>query len=162
MWQVFVVGCKHVVCFFLLLLSVHCMWICWCKPSSNVITNKYNTLSTSYWHHCDSSWRYVSPAIPPIMDMGVTAFKILNKSIEVTCPDVSLNCLVLLLSTTDNPDQVHVGLINSEDDRTVVLSPGATDVSVVVYTWKRDGSIFSGKLSFRAQLKSLTSKATVA
>ena len=90
--------------------------------------------------------------------MGVTAFKIPNESIEVTCPDVSLNCLVLLLSTSDNPDQVHVGVINSDDDRTVILSPGATDVSVVVYTWKRGGSIFSGQLSFRAQLESLTSK----
>ena len=96
------------------------------------------------------------------MDVGVTAFKILNESIEVTCPDVSLNCLVLLLSTTDNPDQVHVGLINSDDNRTVAFSPGATDVSVLVYTWKRGGSIFSGQLSFRAQLKSLTSKANVA
>ena len=92
------------------------------------------------------------------MDVGVTAFKIPNESIEVTCPDVSLNCLVLLLSTTDNPDLVHIGLINSDDNRTVVLSSGATDVSVVVYTWKRGGSIFSGQLSFRAQLESLTSK----
>ena len=92
------------------------------------------------------------------MDVGVTASKILNGSIEVTCPDESLNCLVLLLSTTDNPDQVHVGLINSDDGRTVVLSPGATDVSVVVYTWKRGGSIFSGQLSFRYQLEPLTSK----
>ena len=133
----------------------------WSKPSPNniiIITNLYNTLRTSYWHNCDSSWRYVSPAIPPAMDVGVTAFKIPNESIEVTCPDVSLNCLVLLLSITDNPDQVHVGFINSDDNRTVVLSPGATDVSVVVYTWKRGGSIFSGQLSFRAQLTPLTSK----
>ena len=65
---------------------------------------------------------------------------------------------MLLLSTTDNPDQVHVGLINSDDDRTVVLFLGATDVSVVVYTWKRGGSIFTGQLSFRAQLESLTSQ----
>ena len=90
--------------------------------------------------------------------MGVTASKLLNGSIEVTCPDDSLNCLVLLLSTTDNPDQVHVGLINSDDDRTVVLFPGATEVSVVVYTWKRGGSIFSGQLSFISQLETVTSK----
>ena len=92
------------------------------------------------------------------MDVGVTAFILPSRHISVTCPDESLNCLVLVHSTTDNPDQVHVGLINSDDDRTVVLSPGATDVSVVVYTWKRGGSIFSGQLSFVSQLEPLTSK----
>ena len=91
------------------------------------------------------------------MEVGVTASKFFNGSIEVTCPDESLNCLVLV-HCLNNPDLVHVGLINSDDDRTVDLSPGATDVSVVVYTWKSGGSIFSGQLSFRSLLEPLTSK----
>ena len=91
-------------------------------------------------------------------DVGVTAYILPSRRISVTCPDDSLNCLLLVHSTTDNPDQVHVGVINSDDDRTVVLSPGATDVSVVVYTWKSGGSIFSGQLSFISQLEPLTSK----
>ena len=74
--------------------------------------------------------------------------KLHNGSIEVTCPDVSLNCLVL---STDNPDEVHVGVISSDDDRTVVLSPGTTEVYVVVYTWNNTESIFSGQLSHVSQ-----------
>ena len=87
--------------------------------------------------------------------MEIIACMLPNKSIEVTCPDVSLNCLVLVQSTTDNPEQVHVGLINFDDDRTVVLSPGVTEVSVAVYTWNDDqsGSIFTGQLSHTSLLK---------
>ena len=92
------------------------------------------------------------------MDVGVTAFILPSRRISVTCSDVTLKCLVLVWSTTDNPDQVHVSLIDSDDDRTVVLSLGATDVSVVVYTWKRGGFVFSGELSFISQLEPLTSK----
>ena len=93
---------------------------------------------------------YLVTPSPPL-NVGIAVGKLLNGSIEVTCPDESLNCLVLVQSTTDNPDQVHVGLINSDDDRTVVLSPGATDVSVVVYTWNNTESIFSGQLSHVSQ-----------
>ena len=96
-----------------------------------------------------------------MMDAEVTASKLLNGSIEVTCPDESLNCLVLVWSTTDNPGQVHVSHINSDDDRTVVLSPGTTDMPVLniaVFTWKKGESIFSGQLSFISQLESLPSK----
>ena len=90
---------------------------------------------------------YVLYPAPPVVDVGVTAYTLLRGYINVTCPDVSLNCLVLVWSTTDNPDRVHVGLINSDDDRTVVLSltPEATDVSVVVYNWNKNKSIFSGQ-----------------
>ena len=75
-----------------------------------------------------------------------------NGNISVTCPDVSLNCLVLVKSTTDSTDRVNVGHINTSN-RTVVLSPGATDVFVAVYTWNSIESIFTGKLSLISQLK---------
>ena len=87
-------------------------------------------------------------------------YKLPNDSIEVTCPDKRLNCLVLV-HFPNNPDQVHVGLINSDDDRTVVLSPGATDVAVVVYTWKNTESIFSGQLSHISQSVCEFSRLTV-
>ena len=84
-----------------------------------------------------------------MVDVGITASILPNGCINVTCPDVSLNCLVLIWSTTDNPDQVHVGLIDSDDDRTVVLSltTEAINVSVVVYTWNKNKSIFSEQLT---------------
>ena len=47
----------------------------------------------------------------------------------MTCPEVTLNCLVLIWSTTDNPDQVHVDHMNSGNGTDVVFL-GATDVSV--------------------------------
>ena len=78
---------------------------------------------------------YVLYLAPSVVNVGVTAYTLLRGHIEVACPDVTLNCLVLVWSTTDDPDQVHVGLINSDDDRTVVLSltPEATDVCCGVH-----------------------------
>ena len=98
----------------------------------------------------------LSPALS-VVDVGVTAFMLPDGNISVTCPDVSLNCLVLVQSTTNNPDEVHVGHINSSEDRTIVLSPGTTNVSVVVYTWNNDSSIFNGSLSHICLLSLLPS-----
>ena len=103
---------------------------------------------------------------PPTASIGITVSKLPSGIIEVTCPDMNLNCLVLVQST-NSPDQVCVGYINYSDvDRLATLncsdpdglatpSPVVNDVSVVVvvYTWRGGESIFSGQLSHVSQLE---------
>ena len=80
--------------------------------------------------------------------MDITASTLPDGYIQVTCPEI---CLVLIQSP-NNLEQVYVGFINSSDDnRTVVLSPGASDISVAVFTWRSEESIFSGQLSHISQ-----------
>ena len=51
---------------------------------------------------------------PPTASIGITVSKLPSGIIEVTCPDMNLNCLVLVQST-NSPDQVCVGYINYSD-----------------------------------------------
>ena len=106
-----------------------------------------------YCHHA------VTPS-PPTTSVDITVSKLPSGIIEVTCPDMNLNCLVLVQST-NRPDQVCVGYINySDPDRTTTFTPETTDVSVVVvvYTWRGGESIFSGQLSHVSQLEPPTSE----
>ena len=112
---------------------------------------------------------FFPPAVssPPTTSIGITVSKLPSGIIEVTCPDMNLNCLVLVQST-NSPDQVCVGYINYSDavDRLATFNCSDPDglatpppvvnnvpVVVVVYTWRGGESIFSGQLSHISQLE---------
>ena len=93
--------------------------------------------------HCSST----AISSPLIDNVEIAVYTLPNGFIVVTCPDKSLNCLVLVQSATDNPSHMHVGITNSDDDRTVVLSPGDTEVFIAVVTWNKTETIFAGQLT---------------
>ena len=99
----------------------------------------------------------VGSTSPPPSD-GISATKLPNGSVEVTCSDSALSCLVLFQSTTIL-DRVIVGFINSTYNSTVLsLKKDYGDGYVVVYSWNSSQSIFEGKASLIIQLDPPTSK----
>ena len=90
---------------------------------------------------------------PPTMVSSIIATKLDNGNIQVTCHDPSLNCLVLIQSTSD-VDQLTVGVINDPMERSVTLAPPSSGGDVyVVYTWTVGESILTGQLAFVSQLE---------
>ena len=143
-------------CSFIVLSHLH-TYLCGFVDSLAIPTspNIVNVLSLVY-----SMFSLPAVSSPPAASIGITVSKLPSGNITVTCPDMNLNCLVLVQST-NSPDQVCVGYINySDPDRTATFTPETTDVSVVVvvYTWRGGESIFSGQLSHVSQLELPTSE----
>ncbi|XP_064391332.1 uncharacterized protein LOC135339104 isoform X5 [Halichondria panicea] len=91
---------------------------------------------------------------------GISATKLPNGSVEVTCSDSALSCLVLFQPTTIL-DRVIVGFINSTYNSTVLpLKKDYGDGYVVVYSWNSSQSIFEGKASLIIQLDPPTTAPT--
>ncbi len=100
----------------------------------------------------------VGSTSPPSSE-GISATKLPNGSVDVTCSDSARNCLVLFQSSTTVLDGVIVGFINSTYNSTVLsLKKNYGDGYVVVYSWNILESIFEGKVSLIIQLDLLTSK----
>ncbi|XP_064392351.1 uncharacterized protein LOC135339989 isoform X2 [Halichondria panicea] len=100
-----------------------------------------------------------STSPPP--SKGISATKLTNGSVEVTCSDSALSCLVLFQSSTTILDGVIVGFINSTYNSTVLsLKKDYGDGYVVVYSWNSLESIFEGEVSFIIQLDLLTTAPT--
>ncbi len=95
----------------------------------------------------------VGSTSPPPSD-GISATKLPNGSVEVTCSDSAQNCLALFQSTTSVLDGVIVGFINSTYNSTAVLSlkKDYGDGYVVVYSWNSSLSIFEGEVSLIRRL----------
>ncbi|XP_064391360.1 uncharacterized protein LOC135339139 isoform X2 [Halichondria panicea] len=91
---------------------------------------------------------------------SISATKLTNGEVEVTCCDSALNCLVLFQSTIIL-DRVLVGFINASSTSTVLsLNDTFGDGYVVVYSWNSLEFIFEGEVSLIIQLDLLTSAPT--
>ena len=88
---------------------------------------------------------------------SISATKLTNAEVEVTCCDSALNCLVLFQSTI--LDRVIVGFINSSEVSTIIsLKDTFGDGYVVVYSWNSSQSIFEGEVLLIIQLDLPTCK----
>ena len=107
--------------------------------------------------HC----AFLGTAAPLPSSVGITAVRLLNGDVEVTCSIRETNCMVLVHSI-NSPEQVYVRLINFfTDDRSTVFSVyliGIVTVCVAVLTWGPIDSIFDGQLSLITQLETPTGK----
>ena len=80
--------------------------------------------------------------------------KLPNGTMTVSCLDIELDCVALLLNSIDPSILEVIGVMDS-DERSVLFSPVSIDgLYIAVLTWERSQSILAVQLSFVSELKS--------
>ena len=90
----------------------------------------------------------------PQSTSNATVTKLPNGTIAISCSDKGVDCVALLLNSSDPSRLEVIGVMNG-DVRTVLFSPVTFDgMHIAVLTWERSQSILAGQLSFVSKLKS--------